>query len=79
MKRKVGIPLATDEIRIKVLDRIENMYKAQERLLKQISINFNLDKALADLKHDMCVLGAPQSHKVVTKHSQWTLFDQIIK
>ena len=53
------------------------MFKTQERVLTQSSEGFNYQQAVKELRNELRMYGAPQSHRVVVKSSIWPLYESL--
>ena len=69
--------LANNDVKQKVLDKIEALFRTQERVLTQSSEGFNYQKAVKELRDDIRMFGAPSNHRAVVKTSTWPMFESI--
>ena len=75
LQNKLGIQLANEKIKQKVLEKIDLMYSTQERVLTQSSEGFIYKQAVTELRNEVKLFGAPKQHRVVVKSSIWPPYE----
>ena len=76
-QRQSGIQLTSDEIKLKVLTKIDEIFRTQEKILLHTTIGFDFEQAIKDVNKAQALFGATKTHRVVTKHSEWPEFDAL--
>lgn len=75
MKKKMGILLSSNATKLKCLEKIDQMYRLQERVLTQTTEGFIFKQAVRELRDGRVLFGAPRTHRAVVSSSQWPVFE----
>ena len=71
----MGILLSANATKLKCIEKIDQMYRLQERVLTQSSEGFIFRQAVKELREDRVLFGAPKTHRAVVSSSQWPVFE----
>ena len=57
--------MSTDETKLKVISKIDAIFRQQERVLTQSTETFDYEGAVKQLRQNMHSFGAPEYHRAV--------------